>query len=221
MIMYKVFIQIKQNIVDFIFPPNIYELELRTIDCESVFDKLPICNISEFPFIKSIFLYKNPLVRELIWQIKYKKNKQAIDIAGYVFYKKILELYDINIIKNEGVLLIPIPISNERRKERGFNQCELIIDSIKRYDIENYFRFDYKLLKRISNIDKQTFKNRKERIENARNIFAINNTDNTYNKNINIILIDDVSTTGSTFDVAREIFKTNSYENVYCLSLAH
>lgn len=221
MLMYKLFIQIWQNALDFIFPPSVSELELRNLDRENVFNRLPECKSSEFPFIKSVFSYKNEIVRELIWQIKYKKNRGAIDIAGYALYSKLLELYKLNIENGEQILLVPIPISKERRKERGYNQCELIIDSVKSHDTDNIFIYDYSLLKRISNIEKQTFKNRSERIENAKNIFDINKKNNIYDKKINIILIDDVSTTGSTLSVAREMFKTNSYENVYGLSLAH
>ena len=48
------------------------------------------------------------------------------------------------------VTLIPIPISNKRRKERGYNQCELIINELKNY------KKDFSLLIRSKHIEKQT-----------------------------------------------------------------
>ncbi|HEY4478502.1 MAG TPA: hypothetical protein VI775_01525, partial [Candidatus Paceibacterota bacterium] len=74
------------NIADFIFPPKKEEIIIRNISLEDFYNNVRKSGIPEFNFIYSIFAYKDPLVRELIWQIKYRKNKHAIDIAGHVLY---------------------------------------------------------------------------------------------------------------------------------------
>lgn len=197
------------NVVDFIFPPNEFEMELRDITAENVFDRLPEANPTEFPFINSIFSYRNPLVRELIWQIKYKKNKHALSLAGYALNEKLLEY-------TEPFLLIPIPISSKRRRERGYNQCELIIDEIIRISPE--IQADFSLLVRNKNIDKQTFKNKSQRIENTKDIFEV--TKSSVMDQM-IIVIDDVSTTGSTLNEARESLLRAGYKDIIGLTLAH
>lgn len=197
------------NFIDFIFPPNKFEMELRDITVENVFDRLPEANPTEFPFINSIFSYRNPLVRELIWQIKYKKNKHALSLAGYALNKKLLEY-------PRPFLLIPIPISSKRRRERGYNQCELIIDEIIKISPE--IQANYSLLVRSKNIDKQTFKNKSQRIENTKDIFEV--TKSSVMDQM-IIVIDDVSTTGSTLNEARESLLKAGYKDVFGLTIAH
>lgn len=197
-----------QHLIDFIFPPNPEELKIRSISPEDFIKIAPISSQTEFPFIKSLFSYKDPLVKELIWQIKYKKNKHAIECASYALFKSI----------NSPCLLIPIPISKKRRKERGYNQTELLIDGIIKYDIDNKFQKNFDLLIRNKDIEKQTFKNRNQRIENSRNIFELIGE---IDKGQKIVIIDDVSTTGSTLKEAREAMLQAGYINIECLTIAH
>jgi ComF family protein len=201
-----------QHILDFIFPPSNEEIRLRSIspsDFYSDYIKLPQ---TEFPFIKSIFSYKNPIVKELVWQIKYKKDKHCLKIAGYALYNQLKE----NL--SESITLIPIPISKSRRKERGYNQAELIIDEILKHDTNHQIKKDFNLLIRTKDIEKQTHKNRNDRISNTANIFQVTQTYNTSNK---IIIIDDVSTTGSTIREAREHLMKAGYVDVRGLTIAH
>lgn len=197
------------NVIDFIFPPNEFEMELRDITNENIFSRLPEANPAEFPFINSIFSYRNPLVRELIWQIKYKKNKHALSLAGFALNQKLLEY-------PKPFLLVPIPIAGKRRRERGYNQCELIIDEIIKINPE--IQANFSLLIRNKNIDKQTFMNKSQRIENTKDIFEVTKPsamDQT------IIVIDDVSTTGSTLNEARESLLRAGHNNVFALTIAH
>ena len=134
--------KIFQEIIDFIFPPKKEEIILRALSWQSFLQKVKTAEKLEFPYIHSLLSYKDPLVKELIWQIKYRKNKNAVTIASHILYDWLCR----NNYKNST--LIPIPISKKRRKERGFNQTELIIDEIIKLDKENYFIKDYKILTR-------------------------------------------------------------------------
>jgi competence protein ComFC len=223
-----------QKIIDYIFPPSTEELHLRDISPEYLLKNgAKACN-TEFPFIKAIFSYKDPIIKELIWQIKYKKNTHTIKCAGYALYKTLIKTcFDKNSIdysKNtDKIILIPIPISKKRRKERGYNQCELIIDEIAKLDIDSRFIYGYKLLVREKDIEKQTFKNRNERIINTKHIFKVlkyPNSKITTNNQIlkpesKIIIIDDVTTTGSTLKEARDELLRVGYKNVIGLTIAH
>lgn len=193
--------------IDFIFPPNEEELKLRNISPVELFNISPRSHKTPSPFISSIFSYKDPLVKEMIWQIKYKKNAHTLKCAGFALYKELL--------KYEKVKLIPIPISNKRRKERGYNQCELLIEEVLKLDIDNRFSTDYKLLIRPKHIEKQTFKDRDQRIEDIKGIFEV-----TYPGNFKIVIIDDVTTTGSTLKEARGVLLRSGYE-VEAVTVAH
>jgi predicted amidophosphoribosyltransferase len=152
-----------QYIIDYIFPPSAEELKIRSIDGDWLIKNAPRAGNTEFPFIKALFSYQNPLIKELIWQIKYKKNMHAVKCAGYALYSELDGL--------EDAVLIPIPISKKRRRERGYNQCELLLNEIIKLDSEKRFSSDYDLLIREKDIEKQTHKNRNERISNTKHIF--------------------------------------------------
>ncbi|NDB59046.1 hypothetical protein EB001_11395 [bacterium] len=202
---------ILQYIIDFIFPPRDEEVVLRSYSPEKLFEISPKPNNPEFPFIKAIYSYRDPIVREMIWQIKYKKNKHAIECASYALNTELSKI-------KERVILVPIPISKERRKERGYNQCELIIDELLRLNENNLISKDFDILIRNKNIEKQTFKNKKDRITNTRDIFQVIKRPIDGSK---IIIIDDVSTTGSTLNEARDILLKSGFMTVEALTVAH
>ncbi len=211
--------KIAQIIIDFIFPPKKEELELRSISPENLYTTTSKSGIAEFPFISFVFSYKYPLIRELVWQIKYKKNKHAIECAGYALWQELIKKYPKDAISSKSITLIPVPISKNRRKERGYNQSELIIDEILKYDKKNRFTKNYDLLIRIKDIEKQTLKNRSERLENTLHIFQVNKT--ALENPVKIIIIDDVTTTGSTIREARDTLIASGYRNIETMALAH
>lgn len=199
-------------ILDIIFPPKPEELKLRAISPVDFLQSVRQASPVPLPFVSSLFAYKDPLVTELIWQIKYKKNRHAIEIAGYSLYQALAKKY------SGSVTLIPIPISKKRRRERGYNQCELLVDEIIRLDADKIFKKDYNLLIRSKHIERQTLKGREERIENSKNIFEVVKNEEFNQK---IILIDDVTTTGSTLKEAIETLADAGYTEIEALTVAH
>jgi competence protein ComFC len=199
--------------IDFVFPPSSEELLLRELTTEEIFHKLPTAPATPFPFITSVFAYKNELVSKLIWNIKYKKDAHAVELGGFALYEKLKR-------ENlESIVLIPIPISRKRRKERGYNQCELLVNEIIKLDRENKFRKDFDLLVRTKHTERQTLKNRKERIEGAESVFSVNKSD--LERTTPLVIIDDVTTTGSTTKEAREVLIKNGFVDVKVFTLAH
>lgn len=84
------------------------------------------------------------------------------------------------------------------------------------------------MLERVHHLSRQTLKNREDRLESARGIFAVNKEtmQKSFNtefdiKKIIMIVIDDVITTGSTMKEAMETLRNTGFENVFGLSLAH
>lgn len=194
-------------ILDFLFPPSSETLELRKLAAAELFTHMPPAPESPLPFITSLFAYKHPLVAELIKGIKNKKNRHSLSLGGYAFFKKLPE---------GKCILMPIPISDRRRRERGYNQCELLIDEILKLDVEKRFEKRCDILTRIRHTEEQKLKDRASRLS-SRDIFAAKFLPIT----VPIILIDDVTTTGSTLKEAREVLLRVGYTNVGAFTLAH
>lgn len=112
-------------------------------------------------------------------------------------------------------LIVPVPLFKSRQKKRGYNQAELIANELskivnKPISIGN--------LQRIKNTETQTNLSFKERQKNLDKAFIIQNKKEFKDKNI--LLIDDVLTTGSTADHCATILKKTKSKNIYVLTLA-
>ncbi len=130
------------------------------------------------------------------------------------------------------LLIIPIPITKQRRRERGYNQCELLTNEIQRLylkeknEAENNVRveflFENNLLVRTHHDGRHTLKDRKGRVESAQGIFGVDEKiAKQVTKNLVVIIIDDVITTGSTMREAIDTIKGAGFADVKGLSLAH
>lgn len=103
--------------------------------------------------------------------------------------------------------LIPIPISRERMAERGFNQVTGFLEAARlKYD---------NLLKKEETV-KQSSQNRKERLH-ARQSFSIKKGSHLKSQ---ILLIDDIYTTGATLQLAKSCFQGAGVKNIVTFSLA-
>lgn len=207
-------------IIDVLFPRMEAERLLFLLSKEEAYTTLPRSPAPPVPKCRSIFAYKDDRVSKLIWNIKYKRNTKALDIGSYALYQELKA--------TSPLLLLPIPVSRKRRRERGYNQCELLLDGLKKLDRAKLFQYNYSLLERAVHRDRQTLKNRAERIEGGRDIFAVNDTaledlrSKTGNfSNVRTIVVDDVITTGSTMKSALETLERAGFKQVNGLSLAH
>lgn len=223
-------------ILEAIFPSSKTDNLLFSYSKERALEILPPAPVSPITFTQSIFAYKNDLVKSLIWNIKYKKSTKALEIGAYAMYLEIIKIA--NSIKAKQVLLIPIPISYRRKNERGYNQCELLLNKIVEFDNnlgkssnEQIIISCNDLLNRTTHKDRQTLKDRSHRLEDAKNIFGINQESldrlkielDKLNAGFEtvVIVIDDVITTGSTIKEAIVTIRKAGFKNVRGLSLAH
>ena len=81
------------------------------------------------------------------------------------------------------------------------------------------FEVNKNLLLRIKDTQKQFKLNKKERIQNIKNAFDINKK-MELSKDINILIIDDITSTGITLEEIIKILKSNGYKNIQALTLA-
>jgi ComF family protein len=204
-------------VLDILFPPR---SDRAFVDIDAIISSLPPEEIGS-EYIHALFRYKELPVKKLVLQIKYYGNKKITAICGQILYSYIVEELSDQLSFNDftAPLLIPIPLSAERRKERGYNQCECLIDEMKKYDPQNHFEASYDLLIKSKNTTEQKSLKRKDRLKNLHNIFQISDPGRICNRNI--IIIDDVCTTGATFEEACHALLQAGARNVLCLAVAH
>jgi ComF family protein len=103
--------------------------------------------------------------------------------------------------------LVPVPLSKERKNFRGFNQSEVLARGI---------GWKYKnILLRIRDTKSQATSKRGERIVNLENVFLVDSGYRVSGKNI--VLIDDVYTTGSTLQECAKVLKVAGASKVIAI----
>ena len=107
-----------------------------------------------------------------------------------------------------------VPMTKKAEKKRGFNQCKLMARNIGYHTnipVSN-------CIKKIKNTKEQKTLTKEERIINLKGVFKINNVKDIKNKNV--ILIDDVMTTGATINECKYILKKSGVKQITVLTIA-
>lgn len=147
----------------------------------------------------SLFHY-NEFLKETIAKYKYRGD-YAIASAFSSYIK-------VALAKLEFDLLVPVPLSSERLYERGFNQAEALAECA------GFSCND--ILARVHS-EKQSKKSRKERMTITK-IFQVKSPDFVTGKNI--LLLDDIYTTGSTIRNAAKELRLAGANSVQSFTLA-
>jgi competence protein ComFC len=120
-------------------------------------------------------------------------------------------------------ILIPIPLSRERFRERSYNQTELICEELIRLDTSpraHQLNLEKNILiKKIDTPHQAQIHDRSHRLKNVVGSFTLKNSDMINGKNI--ILIDDITTTGATLSEARKVLKKAGAKKIIAFTVAH
>jgi len=174
------------------------------IDGRSVLSK----DDKEIPirYIYSPFLYSD-ILRKAILKLKYGNDGLvATTFAPYMANCLDNEVYDV---------IIPVPLSKNRQRERGFNQATLLAKEIGK--LLNLPVID-NAIARIKNTTPQVKMSHKERQENQKGSYKI--IDENKIKGMNILLVDDVLTTGATTNEIATILKEANAKIVSTITIA-
>lgn len=141
------------------------------------------------------FKYEN-LIRQQILDLKFHEKPYVYKTIMYFLKEnkkdlKNLEKYDI---------IIVVPVSISRKKERGYNQSTILAKEISRI-IERPFIEN--VLYKIKNTVPQSTLNKEQREQNAKGVYKVNNIQKIYNKKI--LIFDDIYTTGSTLNECAKV----------------
>jgi competence protein ComFC len=150
----------------------------------------------------SIFLY-NEFLKEVIAKFKFR--------GDYLLAKVFAEYFRVQIPKMTAHIYVPIPLSEERLYERGFNQALALLREAGLKPTE--------ILTRV-HAEKQSKKSRSERIHLPQVFQLSPETHATDIQGKSILLIDDIYTTGSTLRHAAKLLKEAGAERITSLTLA-
>lgn len=211
------------TILDIIFPVHCLSCGKGGADlCLKCISESPAAERESAKWIFPLYEYRHPPIKKAIWLLKYKGKKRLASIFAEALYGRILEeLADLSVMENfcEPVL-IPIPLSNKRYRERGFNQAELICQKLIELDNNINFKLEKDvLIKRKDGKHQAHIENRRERLKNIIGSFSVKNMEKI--KNRNIILIDDVTTTGATLTETKKMLKESGARKIIAFTVAH
>jgi ComF family protein len=218
------------TILEIIFPSKCVVCQRGGAElCLSCISSSPQAERKSAEWIFPLYDYRHPPIKKALWSLKYYGRRRIALLFAEAIYEKMMEeLGEMETLQNfKAPLLIPIPLSPKRTRERGFNQAELIcrevikINSLrqgKRPRLALQLKTDI-LLKPKDTEHQARIRDRAERLKNISGSFSI--TDSSGVRGKNIILVDDILTTGATLSEARRILKNAGARKVVAFTVAH
>ena len=168
-------------------------------------------NIKYFSSHTYLFSYTTP-IREKILQYKFKEQAYLSNMFSEFFVKNekicgFLQKYDI---------IIPVPMTKKNVRKRGYNQSELIAKQLAK-NIPNLKEEKYILIK-VKENRTQSSLNRQQRQENVKDVYKLQNVEKIKEKNI--IIFDDIYTTGATVNECAKVLMLGGAKKVAVITIA-
>jgi len=160
-------------------------------------DCLGKINRPDTPYLNGIHIaanYQDLVLKKALWMLKYQGVKQLAKPLAKLILERVWKK-----LETENWLIVPIPLSKNKLRRRGYNQAELIAR-----ELSANVRADI-LFKKFHTKSQVEVKDKEERLANIVGSFEIKNHQTIMGKKI--ILIDDVLTTGATMSEAKKVLK--------------
>ncbi|MCI9245761.1 MAG: ComF family protein [Clostridia bacterium] len=213
-----------ETVLDFIFPPvcgfcgkmgegNLCaKCRKNIIHSNGYFNQLDFYQGKDTFIDEHFYLFSySELIREKILQYKFDDRAYLANTI-YEFFMNNEKLY--GFLKKYDIM-IPIPISSSRKRERGYNQSEILARKISKMA---GIPIETQVLKKQKNNQPQSSLNKQQRRENVKNVYKVQNELKIQDKKI--LLFDDIYTTGSTANECARILKIANCQMVGILTIA-
>ncbi len=159
-----------------------------------------------------LFYRENSIVQRLIHHLKYK-NQEQLGIFLGDWYGQLLK--EDLALKQKIDFVIPVPLHRKKLKKRGYNQVAAFAQKLALHLDANY-RSD--VLVKTANTKTQTKKSRIGRWQSNKDLYVLANTEKIKGKNI--LLVDDVITTGATMEICANTLLQVPEVTIYIASMA-
>ncbi|MEK7590278.1 MAG: ComF family protein [Patescibacteria group bacterium] len=181
-------------------------------------DNRKTCHKKSLYLLAAAAFYDDETVKNLIWRLKYRNEKAAAAPLAKILTEHIKLTGLIGAtgpLKPKNTILVPIPLHPARERQRGFNQSFLLAEKL----AENLnLTLANSLLREKNTKPQAEIEDLKKRRENVVDCFIANNTGEIKGKNI--LLVDDVSTSGSTLNEAAKVLKAAGAKKIIGLVAA-
>lgn len=167
------------------------------------------CAKNEHEFVRNFAVFDyDGVLRDKILSFKQAGRKHIGYTLSWFVYEKFMSLG----IDFDAV--IPMPISKERGKERGFNQADILVGDIE----EMTGLVNKNIIKKVKNTPHQTGLSRENRQTNLDSAFVV--PDKSLVKGKTLLVVDDIYTTGATLSEVASTLNRAGAKAVYGLTLA-
>lgn len=218
--MFEMLEKLKDGILDILLPKFCVGCGREGLyickDCEVFLSEMP-----PSPDVISVWEYEG-LMEKLIYKIKFDGCYHIIDeLAGKAFQKIDLKL-------PEDTIITFVPMWKKKEQQRGFNQSELIARALGKFVQHRVLH----MLEKVKDNRSQVGLGPKEREENVKNVFQVRpdirmsdipqQVSDVGHPKIpsNVLLVDDVYTTGATVNECRKVLRKSGVKNVWGFTLA-
>jgi ComF family protein len=177
-----------------------------------------LCRRLEPPYVKATAYgsYDSGL-RELIHLLKYNQLRPAANVLGRMLAEAIEDLQPF--FCGSEIVVVPVPLHSGKLRQRGFNQSELIARAaLKLKPGLLRLQLGAGLLERRRETKSQIGLSRHQRRENIRGAFVVAKPDEVNEREI--LLVDDVFTTGTTVSECARVLRRAGASKVYVATVA-
>jgi ComF family protein len=176
-----------------------------------------LCRRLQPPYVKATAYgsYQSGL-RELIHLLKYERVRPAASVLGRMLAEAIADLRDV--FQDAEILVVPVPLHSRKHHQRGYNQAELIARAAVKQMAVGSFEMGDGILERRRETQSQIGLSSHQRRENIRGVFAVTQSEASAGREI--LLVDDVFTTGTTVSECARVLRRAGASKVYVATVA-
>ena len=181
--------------------------------CPDCYEKLEFYPLGANRIIEGVNIYVagyySKELQKIIRGLKYHKQRELAYYLAKFMYEYFLEVNNSN---NTEFCLVPVPLHKNRIKKRKYNHMELVCEEFSKL---SGFETNFGLIKRIKDTKPQYKLSRKERLINLDGAFEV---DSSLIPDKPVLILDDICTTGSTFEEMIKALRSAGVSNIVCFA---
>lgn len=182
--------------------------------CSDCYNELSYADYRANRIIKGVDIYSCGLyeknLQKLIRGLKYHRQREL----AYYLAKFMYEYFE-KLCINKTFQVVPVPLHNNRIRKRKYNHMELVAEEFCKLS-GNVLNLE--LIKRVKDTKPQYKLSRAERMKNLEAAFEV---DKSKDVNLPVLIMDDICTTGATFEEMITAMKSAGIEDITCISASN
>ncbi len=179
--------------------------------CPTCYEEMQYSDFRPNRIINGVNVYScgvyEKTLQKLIRGLKYHRQKELAFYLARFMYD-----YWLNINDKRDFQVIPTPLHKNRIKKRKYNHMELTVEEFCK---AAGYSPNYDLIKRVKDTKPQYKLSRKERLFNLSDAFEV---DISKNQGKPVLILDDICTTGATFEEMINALRKNGITDIVCMA---